>query len=153
MWITCFDPHLISVRGLHFSKCLFLLYLQCGLLKSHVSIFWMTRGILIPTKGCVILKSAPAIMHCYLDHSSSEKLLQTFSQSQALAPHNFLQIYFWSADLSVLGKKALEKKGFTYTVFSIYDLLSTWDLSISNAFGLLKVNEQFRGQIGIVSSG
>lgn len=79
-------------------------------------------------------------MHCYLAHSRSEKLLQTFSQDQALAPHKFLQLYFWSAGLSGLGKKALEKKGFTHNIFSTYDLFSTWDLSMSNAYGLLKVN-------------
>lgn len=63
-------------------------------------------------------------MHSYLAYSGSEKPLQTVSQGQVLAPHKFFTVTFLRCWSFCFSKKALEKQGLTYIVFSTYDLFS-----------------------------
>lgn len=151
--ITCFDPHLIAVRGMHLCKCSSLLYMLCGPLKYHVSVFLDNKRNSYPYKRVHHVEVCSYNCALLSDSFKFRKSSANILSESSIGPSQVFTIIFLKSWSSCFMKKPLEKKSFTYTIFSSYYLFSTQDLSTSNEFGLLKVNGQFRGQIGIVSSG
>lgn len=110
MCITCFDPHLIAVRGMHLCKCSFLLYMLCGPLKYYVSVFLDNKRNSYPYKRVHHIEICSC--NCALLSGSFRlrKASANILSGSSISPLQVFTIIFLKCWSFCFMKKPLEKK-------------------------------------------